>query len=336
MNILIIGGTGLLGLEAARQLIDRGHEVVGVALPPLPEGVELPVGYRIIYGNYMTMSDKGLLNMMKGMYAIVFAAGVDERVEGPAPIYDLYFKYNVQSLRRLLHFASESKIAHAVVLGSYFSYTAKKHPKWELENDHPYIRSRIEQEKAALSFAASGAMNVAVLELPYIFGVQPGRRPVWTILLEQILAMKKKTYYPKGGTAMVTVKQVGQAIVGAIEYNKGGHAYPIGYYNKTWVELLTLFHRHAGIDRPIVTVPTWIYRLGVGAIVKKKKKQGIEMGLDMKKFTPVMTNRLFIDKSEGSVSLGVQPDDIDQAIAASVQASMKALQGQTMVAMKVE
>jgi hypothetical protein len=179
-------------------------------------------------------------------------------------------------------------------------------------------------------------MNVAVLELPYIFGVQPGRRPVWTILLEQILAMKKKTYYPKGGTAMVTVKQVGQAIVGTIDRNKGGHAYPIGYYNKTWVELLTLFHRHAEIERPIATVPTWIYQLGVNRVVKKKAKQGIEMGLNMKKFTPVMTSRLFIDKNEGSESLGVQPDDIDQAIAESVQASLKALQGQAMVGMKAE
>ncbi len=336
MNILIIGGTGLLGLETARQLMKRGHEVVGVALPPLPEGVELPMGYRLIYGNYLTMSDKGLLNMMKGMHALVFAAGIDERVEGPAPIYDLYFKYNVQPVRRLLRLAVEAKVTQAVILGSYFAYASRKYPKWELEANHPYIRSRLDQEQAALSFANSGAMNVAVLELPYIFGVQPGRRPVWTILLEQILGMKKKTYYPKGGTAMVTVKQVGQAVVGAIDRNKGGHTYPIGYYNKTWVELLTLFHRHAGIERPIVTVPTWIYQLGVNAIVRKKTKQGIEMGLNMKKFAPVMTSKLFIDKAEGSDLLGVQPDDIDQAIAASVKASLQALQGQDMVSMKAE
>ena len=35
MNVLIIGGTGLLGSQAARELISRGHTVAGLALPPV-------------------------------------------------------------------------------------------------------------------------------------------------------------------------------------------------------------------------------------------------------------------------------------------------------------
>jgi nucleoside-diphosphate-sugar epimerase len=293
MNILIIGGTGLLGLEAARQLMKRGHEVVGVALPPLPEGVEVPTGYRLIYGNYLTMSDKGLLNMMKGIHALVFAAGIDERVEGPAPIYDLYFKYNVQPVRRLLRLAVEAKVTQAVILGSYFAYASRKYPKWELEANHPYIRSRLDQEQAALSFAHSGAMNVAVLELPYIFGVQPGRRPVWTILLEQILGMKKKTYYPKGGTAMVTVKQVGQAVVGAIDRNKAAMPIRSVTNEQDMGRTFDLVPRQPESYRPIVTVPTWIYQLGVSAIVRKKTKRHRNGFEHEKKFAPVMTSKMF-------------------------------------------
>ena len=52
--------------------------------------------------------------------------------------------------------------------------------------------------------------------------------------------------WPRGGTAMVTVKQVGQAIAGAVERNKGGKCYPIGYYNLTWKELLSTFHKYMG------------------------------------------------------------------------------------------
>ena len=33
MNIFMIGGTGLLGCEAATQLIKMGHKVTSVALP---------------------------------------------------------------------------------------------------------------------------------------------------------------------------------------------------------------------------------------------------------------------------------------------------------------
>lgn len=42
MKIFMIGGTGLLGCEAATTLIKRGHQVKSVALPPLPEGAPIP------------------------------------------------------------------------------------------------------------------------------------------------------------------------------------------------------------------------------------------------------------------------------------------------------
>lgn len=49
MKVFMIGGTGLLGSEAAKVLIERGHEVVSVALPPLPEGAVLPPEMKIEY-----------------------------------------------------------------------------------------------------------------------------------------------------------------------------------------------------------------------------------------------------------------------------------------------
>ena len=90
MKVFMIGGTGLLGSEAARELITRGHEVAALALPPLPEGAPLPPEMKIEFGNYLEMSDDELKAHFCGCDAFIFAAGVDERVEGSAPIYDLY------------------------------------------------------------------------------------------------------------------------------------------------------------------------------------------------------------------------------------------------------
>lgn len=42
MKVFMIGGTGLLGSEAAKVLIQRGHQVTSIALPPLPQGAVLP------------------------------------------------------------------------------------------------------------------------------------------------------------------------------------------------------------------------------------------------------------------------------------------------------
>ena len=176
MKVFMIGGTGLLGSEAAKELIRRGHEVSSLALPPLPQGAVLPPEMKLEFGNYLEMSDGELKQHLNGCEGFVFAAGVDERVEGPAPIYDLYKKYNIDPVKRVLGLCRECGVKHVAICGSYFSYAAKKWPEKELTKWHPYIKSRIDQEEAAMAFADD--MDVAVLELPYIFGTQPGRKPV--------------------------------------------------------------------------------------------------------------------------------------------------------------
>ena len=131
MKVFMIGGTGLLGSEAARVLIERGHEVVSVALPPLPTGAVLPPEMKIEYGNYLEMSDDDIRGYMQGCDGFVFAAGVDERVEGPAPIYDLFKKYNIDPLNRLLTIAKECGVKHVAICGSYFAYFAKARKELE-------------------------------------------------------------------------------------------------------------------------------------------------------------------------------------------------------------
>ena len=329
MKILIIGGTGLIGSEGAKELICRGHEVLCIALPPLPEGASIPPQMKISYGNFMTMTDEELTSHLKGCEGLVFAAGVDERVEGPAPIYELFKKYNIDPLKRLMTLAQENGIKHTVICGSYFAYFERSNPKLELANWHPYIRSRRDQAQMALSFSKKG-MNVAVLELPYIFGAQPGRKPVWMFLVEIINKMKNFTLYPRGGTTMVTVKQVGQAIAGAIERNHGGKSYPIGYYNMNWKEMLKIFHKYMGFNgRKTFTIPNWLYALKSKQIMKDQKKSGFEAGLNMVKFTALQCSELFISKNMGCDFLGVEEDDIDGAIGDSVKLCLDILENKT-------
>lgn len=325
MKIFIIGGTGLLGSQAAHELISRGHEVTSLALPPLPEGATFDSKMKIVFGNYLELSDKQLKEMMSGFDGFIFAAGIDERVEAPAPIYELYKKYNIDPTDRLLRLAKECKIKHCVVLGSYFSYFAKKFPEMNLEEDHFYIKSRIEQEKVAMSYADKN-FDVAVLELPYIFGVQPGRKPVWVFLVDMIRKMKGATFWCKGGTTMVTVKQVGQAVAGAMEKNRGGNCYPIGYYNMTWKEFLGICHKHLGYkNRKVIAVPNCFFKIACKVMKKKQIKAGFQGGLDLPKFVKLQCSNQFISKEEGCEKLGVLPDDIDSAIKDSVELSVAIL-----------
>ncbi len=331
MKVFMIGGTGLLGSEAARIFIERGHEVKSVALPPLPAGAPIPEEMEIEFCNIYEKTDDEIKAMLTGFDSFVFAAGIDERVEFPAPVYDAYYKYNIAPLKRILPICKEVGMKNAIILGSYFSFLHKNYPEMKATEKHPYIRSRIDQEEVAFSYADEN-FDVAVLELPYIFGTQPGRKPVWVILIEQIKMMDKLpcTMYPKGGTAMLTVRQVGEVIVGAAEQakGKGAWALPISMYNMTWNEFLKIVYaaRGMGENRKIIGIPPWMMRMGLGGVKKEYAAKGIESGIDVDGLADIMDINLFIDPKY-SRELGATDDDIRAAIFDSIKVSQAVYDG---------
>ena len=66
MKIFMIGGTGLLGCEAATTLIKRGHQVKSVALPPLPEGAPIPKEMELVFGDINKKTDEEIEQMLEG------------------------------------------------------------------------------------------------------------------------------------------------------------------------------------------------------------------------------------------------------------------------------
>jgi len=327
MKVFLVGGTGLLGSAAAGELIRRGHEVNSIALAPAPEGAPLPERMGLEFANYLELGDDEIRRRFDGCGGFVFAAGIDERISGPSPIYDFFNKYNLAPLERLLRIAKECGVRHSVVCGSYFAHFDREWPALELARWHPYIRSRVDQEKMALSFA-DDSFSVAVMELPYIFGAQQGREPVWTIIVKALRGMKGVTMYPKGGTTMVTRKQVAQAMAGALERTKGGRSWPIGWYNMPWKEFLPIVHRNMGFPgRKVVTIPNWLLNLGIKTMEKKIRGEEGEGGLYLPKFAEIQSAQTFIDKSLACVPLGVEEDDIEAAIGESIRMATDVLDG---------
>ncbi len=330
MNVFMIGGTGLLGCEAATSLIAKGHKVKSVALPPLPQGAPIPEEMEIIFCDINKKTDEEIEEMLKGSDVFIYAAGVDERVEFPAPVMSYYHKFNIAPLERIFPICKKVGVKRAVVLGSYFAYLSKLRPDMKLPERNPYFKSRLLQEEVCESFADDN-FSVAVLELPYIFGTQPGRKPVWTILIEQIAFMDKWpfTMYPKGGTAMLTCRQVGQAIAGAAERQKSGfEAIPIGMYNLKWDKFLSIVYkaRGMGADRKILGVDPWMMRFGMIKPAMDYKKRNIDSGMDVFNLPDIMGLDLFINDAYCR-ALGVEDDDIEAAIEDSIKVSVASYNG---------
>ena len=341
MKVFLVGGTGLLGCNAAKELIKRGHQVKAIALPPVPPKCPLPKEMDLELYDVNKKTDAELEKMLKGCDCFIFASGIDERCECPHPVFDWYYKYNIKPLERILPIAKKVGVKKAVILGSYFSMLDKEEygykqqlPKKGLKERNPYIRARLLQEKVVQDNVDEN-FSAAVLELPYIFGTLQGIKPVWTILIEQLEPMDKmkSTLYPSGGTAMLTVRQVAESIAGAAEKLgeefKGFYAWPIAMYNQTWKEFLSIVYdaRGMGKDRKIKSVPAWLMKLGMGKTIKDYKKRGIEGGLDPKYLPYVMNLNLFIDNKYAK-ALGVTEDDIEAAIFDSVKVSIASVKGE--------
>jgi dihydroflavonol-4-reductase len=207
-------------------------------------------------------------------------------------------------------------VKKAIVLGSYFTYFAKKWSFLDLEKKHPYIESRIKQEQLALSFSDE-KMIVSVFELPYIFGVEQGRKPVWSMFID-MFEKPKIIFFPKGGTTMMTINQVGTSIKNWCEQANQSELIPMGYYQKTWKEMIRIMLSAMGKPhKRIITLPNFLVQIGLNRRAKKDKKDGIISGLDPRHLLEILSRKAYIDKSY-MVNLGVVDDDIDQAIYDSI------------------
>ncbi len=79
-----------------------------------------------------------------------------------------------------MRLAVRAGVKRAVIFSPYFLEFERRWPRLRLAEQH-YIRSRVEQEKAALA-AAGDQMAVSFLLL-YIFGSIPSRNPLWKPLV---------------------------------------------------------------------------------------------------------------------------------------------------------
>lgn len=317
MRIFVVGGTGFLGYHVVQSCLARGWQVTALGLPGTPPGL-FARGVKVVLRDLDRTPDAALRRLLRGHDAVVFAAGMDERTTPARPAYPKLHKANVEDLARVLGLARDAGATRAVVIGSYFAYLDREWPALRLAARHPYIRSRIEQARAATTIPGLDGM---VVELPYVFGALPvsGWEPLWTPLVRYI-RLGPVVCYTAGGSACISAGVAGEAVAAAIERGKAGQRYPIGQENLSWVQLLTRLARADGRRIRVVTVPTPFARLGFGAVQFAQRLQGKEGGLDLPRFTAVQTAQADIDPARSRRALGYALDDLDRAFRETVAA----------------
>lgn len=249
MRMLIVGGTGMIGADAALRLADLGHEITLGARKPLPAGTRLgdmPFE-RIDYVNEEPDRDR-----LGRFDAIVFAAGNDVRHMPKGANRDDYWPW--ANGMRVPHFAQAARdagVRHFILIGSFYPQAAP-----QLLGTNSYVDSRLAADEGVRKLA-SEEFHVVVLNAPFVIGQVEGLDiPGARVFTDW--AMGRMPNIPNwmigGGVNVITTATLTDAIVGALERGTNGKAYLIGDENLTFKDYFEAYFRAAGnpADLPIV------------------------------------------------------------------------------------
>lgn len=310
-KVFVLGGTGLLGYYTTEELLKKGYEVVTVSLPPLPAKELFSGNVSVTLGNITEMKDEAVLELLAGCEAFIYAAGADERIVPAKPAIKFFYEANVLPTQRLAHLAKKAGIKSFVVFGSYFTEFAERLPETNLKLE-AYPMMRLLQEQVAFA-EGDGGMTVTSLRLPYIFGTMPGRDPLWKMFTDKI---KGQEVFPalKGGTAMVTVEQVAEAAVGAIENGTHRTTYAIGDTNMKYQEFYQLMVDALEQKTQVPVVSYDEVKSIYEGIDAEAANSGLEHGIHATKSAMMQEYDLYLDPDDTFPILNVKHHDVVASI----------------------
>ncbi len=303
-KVFICGGTGFLGYYSAKEFLRQGVQVGVMALPGevtldqgwWPKEIDVKLGYLFNFRkmkNQLTEEEKAQLitheekvEMFKGYDCLVYAVGPDDRVHTPSGIkaYDYFYEKLVTEVVDTFEAAKEAGVKKAIVLNSYFAYFDRVYPERKYAENHPYIKVRVEQADALIKVGAggtaNGGMDVISLELPYIFGSMPERTPLWKEVFLDRFAAFPAIFFPKGGTNMIHVNGIAEAVVAAAFYGEHGDKLPVGNEDHKYEYMINIIMETIGSTKRYCGVPTWMATIGGLSVRHSLKKVNSDSGLN--------------------------------------------------------
>ncbi|WP_028221799.1 NAD-dependent epimerase/dehydratase family protein [Paraburkholderia oxyphila] len=246
MNILVIGGTGLIGGHAALHLHAQGNTVTLAARKPPAPGSAL-AQFDVLLRDYVagnfTREDLARFD------AVVFAAGNDIRHLPPDADEAAHWeRANVEAVPRFFALAREAGIKRAVLVGSFYPQVAP-----HLIDTIPYVRSRHLADERVRALATP-AFSVCSVNAPFVVGSVPGLRndmfAAYTGYAQGKLA-GLPVFGPAGGSNFISTQSLSEAIWGALQAGEAGKAYLVGDENLSFADYFATFFRAAGNSQPV-------------------------------------------------------------------------------------
>lgn len=258
MRIFVTGATGFLGRFLVQRLIDQGDEVVALVRRA---NHNLPKNIQVVYGDIVfpdSWSDAGL--GCERIYHLAALVSFDPRQKKQLLLVNGYGTSNVITAALRWNIESSVVVSSACTMGLSYCKEVLLNENSSIDQknikSNPYLESKLESEKFALSISASH--RVVIVNPTTIYG--PGD---WTLnsgTLIKKIATSHILPVPPGGSNVVDVEDVVEGILLAAERGISGSRYIIGGQNMSFKDIFIEVSTTIGKKPIFIFLPSLLRR----------------------------------------------------------------------------
>jgi dihydroflavonol-4-reductase len=263
MKSLVIGGTGLLGANLIRALLEHGHQV------------------RVLHRSTSSISTIEGLDVQRVVGDLNDGASLRRACEGVQVVYHAAGYYPTRtisvdaakgqalketaSLLEAVRAANVERLVYASTLTTVGFPKNPGHPANETcafatrFTRNPYLMAKATMEDKILQAAGQGIPSVVVIPTEF-FGAYDQRPTSGTHIL--MIAKGQMPVYIPGRVNVIDVRDVAVAMIRAAERGRVGERYLVGNWNTTQKELNELISEVAGVRPPLFPIPFPLARGG--------------------------------------------------------------------------
>lgn len=314
MKCFVTGGTGFVGANLIRLLLQQGYAVKALARSSSSLNNLKSLDIEIVEGDL----NGELTKQMSGCQVLFHVAAQYSLWQSDR---DLLYRSNVLGTRNILACARQAGIDRTVYTSSVAAIGVKRggvadetyqSPVDKLVGD--YKKSKYYAEQEALK--AARRQDVVIVNPSTPIGAFD-RKPTPTGEIIVRFLQRKMPFYVDTGLNLIDVKDVAWGHLLALEKGRTGDRYILGNQNLTFKQLLNKLEQITGISAPQYTIPYWI-PLSVAwteeKILAKLGKQPT-IAIDSVKMS---RQKMFYDASKAVTELGLPQSDIDRALTEAV------------------
>lgn len=264
MNVFVTGGTGFLGNNLIRQLLERGYTVRALArtkekAQTVLKGLEVEV----VEGDMQDIP--GFAARLEGCDLMFHTAAYFSEFFQPGDHGPRLEAVNVTGTVRLLEAAERAGVRRAVHTSSDGVIGVKQGGSGGDEDTPPsvrqlrnlYFRSKVEADLAVAHFLKRSQLEVVTVMPGWMHGPGDAAPTEAGKIVLQLLGRRLPGLLDGGGST-VDVRDVARGMIAAAERGVNGGRYILGGRYVSFEELATTLARVTGVSAPTVRIPSFV------------------------------------------------------------------------------